>query len=118
MTCIAPILKGYADRATAEIQRHLSGLFGGAIRGYLPQNWVLEVDSEVYTIAVDRAGLCRVLTTAPRSRDVTIRIGHDALKRALTDPQPGGGSRPAFAVTFQSSKGETAFKFLHERFGL
>lgn len=118
MTCLKPILDGYAGRATQEIGRHLHGIFGGVIRGYLPQNWVLEVDREVYTIAVDSAGVCRIETKAPKSRDVTIRIGHDALKQALTDPDRSPAKRPAFAVTFQSSKGETAFRFLHERFGL
>ncbi len=118
MSCLKPILEGYAPRVSQELKRHLAGLFGGVIRGYLPQHWVLEVDDETYTIAVDREGQMKVLTEAPARRDVTIRIGHDALHDALTAAGRPGVARPAYAVTFQSSKGETAFKFLHERFGL
>jgi hypothetical protein len=117
MPCLQPVLESYAMRVTRELEPRLRGVFGGIIRHYLPQEWILDADGEVYTIAVDPQGRCRVHAGASPSPDVTIRVGHDRLRAALErrEKAPANGS---YRVTFQTRKGETAFHFLRERFGL
>jgi hypothetical protein len=118
VSCLEPLLKKYAERATAGLAPRLQGLFGAVARGYLPQAWVLRVDDEAFTIHVDREGVCTVRPGTAEAPDVTIRVGHDRLRSALAGEPRAPGDATPYAVTFQSSKGATAYRFLRDRFGL
>lgn len=107
-----------AERAQAEVQRQLKGLFGGFVRSYLPQTWVFETPEETAALVVDGDGHARAVAGAPAGRDVTVRWSRSLVLEALS----GEGAARALAgprplVTFQSRKGEAAFSFLRQRFG-
>jgi hypothetical protein len=118
MGCILPLLESYVPRVTEQIQSRLHGVFGGILRNYLPQHWILEVEGECYTIAVDALGQCRVLRGRSESPDVTITVGHDRLRAGLEHRDREAPVAGAYSVTYQSPKGETAYRFLRSRFGL
>lgn len=93
-------------------------MFGGIIRGYLPQRWVLDAEGEVYTIVVGVDGSCHVLPGREGPADVTIAVGHDRLRHALERRDPNNGPPGPYVVTFQTNKGATAYQFLRSRLGL
>jgi hypothetical protein len=118
VSCLGPLLAGYAPRVTAELAPYLHGPFGGMVRRYLPQRWVLEVGPERYTIAVETDGSCTIRAEPAPAPDVIVTVEHDRLRAALERrPAPAGAATP-IGLAFPTAKGETAFRFLRSRFGL
>jgi hypothetical protein len=121
MSFIAELLGStVAPRINAELPRHVSGLGGFLIRGYLPQTWWFSSESGAGTIYVDQQGICQAIEGHVGAPDVTISWTDQAFHAALalqdrTKLPPG-----TMAPTIQTltSKGRTAFNFLRNRFGL
>ena len=118
MSCILPALEQVAARVSGQLAPYLRGPFGGLLRTYLPQTWLLEVGPEVYCLEVDRDGRCTARPGSAGSPDVVITVEHDRLRAALTGQAAEGGRRTAYAVRCPTSRGELAFRFLRQRFGL
>lgn len=120
MSCLRERLAPLSERVSAELPSRLAGPFGGVLRAYLPQRWVVEADADRLEISVDRLGKCALAPAPPDgpAPDVTIRIGHDALRAALDHGTRPGSAAGPYSVVFGSEKGETAFRFLRSRFGL
>jgi hypothetical protein len=122
MTCLATSLSRLGPSIEGQLKPHLSGLFGGVVRGYLPQTWVFAAGSESASLVVDQAGNVTVYSGAVQSADVLITATHATLSGALEaatgvrrrDEVPSGPVKP----TFYTSKGRTAFNYLRGKFGL
>lgn len=118
MSCVETLLKRVARDAEPEIQQRLHGLFGGMIRAYLPQTWVFRTEDGVASFRVDTAGRIEVASGADSSPDLTIEIGHDRLKAALSTRRRDAVPPGRFTVTPHTAKGKTAFEYLRGRLGL
>lgn len=120
MTCIQSLLNPICTEIEGQLKPALANLFTGAIvRGYLPQTWVFETESESTTLTVNTAGNAAVISGASQFRDVTIRWHHDFLKSVLQMRNRASvpfGQAPQ--VVCHTQKGQTAFNFLRRRLGL
>ena len=118
MSCIAGLLQDLAPDLEARIQPQLKGVFGGVVRGYLPQGWEFRTESEKATLSVDREGKVRAIPGAAKSPDVTIDTSHSRLEAALRTRRRESVPPGPLAVTPHTEKGRTAFAFLRSRLGL
>lgn len=103
----------------SQLKPHLSGLFSGVMRSYLPQAWSFTTEVGSATLRVDRTGNAMVAGGAVPPLDVTIRWGQAQLEWAIT--QQGRGPRPAGSepeIILHTPKGRTVFEFLRDRFNL
>lgn len=118
MSCLEGLLRDAGRELEPQVQHQLRGFFGGMVRHYLPQVWVFETDQETVTLAVDPAGAVAVRSGRDEHADVTVRLGHDRLRAALTtrtrDRVPAG----SVDVTPHTAKGKAAFGLLKGRLGL
>jgi hypothetical protein len=116
MNRAAALLRDVGKNVEPEVQKQLGGLFGGIVRAYLPQAWVLETDEGTATLLVDRNGAFSVVEGPAEKPDVTLRAPYGVLAKALKSksrPSPG-----AVTVTPHTAKGQTAFDYLRGRVGL
>lgn len=118
MSCIEGLLRNVARDAEPEVRSRLNGLFGGMIRHYLPQVWVFRTEDGTASLRVDAAGAFSVVAGAASPADVTIEVGHDRLKAALTRRPPGSLPPGPLTVTPHTAKGRAAFDLLRGRLGL
>jgi hypothetical protein len=118
VTCIEELLAKVGRDVQPEIQSRLRGFFGGMVRAYLPQTWVFVTEQGTASLQVDRAGVVTVTSGALRTPDVTVEIGHDRLKAALSTRRREAVPPGPMTVTPHTSKGKTAFAYLRERVGL
>ena len=98
---------------------HLSGLFSGLVKGYLPQAWTFTTEEGTATLRVDKQGNASVADGVVAPLDVSVSLNQAQLEWALIDQ--GRGPRPAGqepSIEFYSDKGQTAFQFLRSRFKL
>jgi hypothetical protein len=119
MTSTRETLTPVCPQVESQLKPHLSGLFSGLVRGYLPQAWCFTTEDGTATLHVDSAGNAVVLDGAPAPLDVSISWGQAQLEWAIINQ--GRGPRPPGSdpqVTFHTSKGRTAFGFLRSRFNL
>lgn len=109
-----------APRVTAELQPHLRGLFGGVIRGYLPQVWWFSTENGHATLTVDKQGESRVYEGQVGQPDASIRWTDQAFYVALSTQDrrrlPPGTPEPQ--VQIHTSKGRAAYNQLRSRLGL
>jgi hypothetical protein len=109
-----------APRVSAELQRHLRGLFGGIIRGYLPQVWWFSTATGHATLVVDRQGAAQVLDGQQGQPDAAITWTDQAFYTALTTQDrrhlPPGTPEPQ--VNIYTKKGQAAYGQLRSRLGL
>ncbi|MDE1821512.1 MAG: hypothetical protein KGJ23_12845 [Euryarchaeota archaeon] len=103
----------------AELNAVISGPMAPMVRSYLPQTWVFETDRGPLTLAADSVGRVSSFAGSVQERDVTIRIRYDRLVSAL-QTRDARRIPPAEApqVAFHSQKGNVAFSFLRNQFGL
>ena len=109
-----------APKVTSEVQRNLRGLFGGIVRGYLPQVWWFTTESGSATLFVNEQGLCQVHDGQSGAPDGSIAWTDGAFQIALTAQDRSGlpvGTQAPQIQTY-SKKGQTAFGFLRKRFGV
>jgi len=113
------LLGALCPQISQELQPHLKGIFGGIIRGYLPQIWVFRTESGSATLVVDPQGVAIAKPGTPVQYDVLVLWTDSQLGAALTTrDRTKVPSSPAPQISFGSSKGKTAFGFLRKRFGL
>ena len=120
MTCIQSLLRPICSEIEGQLKPALADFFKGMIvRGYLPQTWIFETESESTTLTVDTAGNASVMSGASQFRDVTIRWHHDLLRSVLqTRNRLSVPLGQAPQVVCHTQKGQTAFNFLRQRLGL
>jgi hypothetical protein len=119
MSCIQGLLGSLSYGIESQLKPALSGLTGFLVRGYLPQAWVFETESEIATLTVDAYGNVSTQPGGLPSRDVTIRWTHDLLASVLkTRSRASVPSDAHPSVTTHTPKGQTAFSYLRGRFGL
>jgi|GEM_PF-390347 len=119
MTCTANHLAALGPEIEGQLKPNLNGLFGGVVRGYLPQTWKFVTELDTASLVVDRAGNVKAYAGAVPGADVTITLDHARLEAALRTRDKNRvppGSPPQ--VAFHTPKGKTAFGFLRGRLGL
>jgi hypothetical protein len=118
MSCVEELLRSVAKDAEPQVQQQLRGLFGGMLRHYLPQTWVFRTEDGVASLYVDPAGQFSVSSGARDPADVTVEVGHERLKVALTTRRRDAVPSGPLTVTPHTAKGKTAFEYLRGRLGL
>jgi len=119
MSCIQGMLGNLSYEIESQLKPALRGLGGFIVRGYLPQAWIFETESEIATLMVDAQGNVSTQPSGYLHRDVTIRWEHDLLASVLRTRNRAsvpGGIHPIFM--FHTAKGRAAFNYLRGRFGL
>lgn len=112
------LLRVVGQRVEAEVKPRLSGLFGGLLRGYLPQVWEFRTEVDILCLTVGRDGSCRVSRGPSETPDVTVEIPEALLTKALKEGTRAAIPVGSTKVTARTAKGRTAFDFLRSRFGL
>jgi hypothetical protein len=118
MSCVEGLLTSVARDVEPEIRNRLRGFFGGMIRAYLPQTWVFRTEDGTASLHVDAAGTVTVSSGAANPADVTIEVGHERLRAALTTRRRDAVPPGPLAVTPHTAKGRAAFGYLRDRIGL
>ncbi len=118
MSCVEGLLAQIAPEAQTEVQRRLSGLFGGMLRHYLPQTWVFVTEDGTASLHVDGRGFVAAHAGAMGPADVTVEVGHERLRAALTTRRRDSVGPGPLNVTAHTAKGKAAYGLLHERLGL
>ena len=115
---VAELLRGVAPDVEKEVRSRLSGLFGGIVRSLLPQAWEFRTDRGTASLAVGADGTARVVAGAAPHPDVTIEVGYERLRAALTSRDRTKVPAGPLTVTPHTAKGRTAFDYLRGRLGL
>lgn len=116
---VEELLTGFCVEAEAELKPKLSGFTGLIIRGFLPQVWVFETESESVTVVADSGGRVFIRPGDGLQRDLTIKWKQDLLRDVLETRSRGGvpsGEDPE--IIRHTQKGGAAFSFLKGRLGL
>src|SRR5256885_1035215 len=85
---IADLLDRLRPEIEAQLKPNLQGIFGGVIRGYLPQAWAFKTDAETVTISVDSHGNVSLRSGGSLNPDVLVKGSLDALSDALSTRNP------------------------------
>ena len=96
----------------------LNGLFGGLVRGYLPQAWVFATEKGTATLQVNTSGNASVWDGAASNPDVYVSTTAQALDRALTYHDQAGLPPGALSVRAITGKGQAALNYLRKSLGL
>lgn len=119
MSCIQGLLGSLSYEVESQVKPALKGLTGIIVRGYLPQVWVFETESEVATLRVDLQGNVSTESGGASNRDVTIRWTHDLLATILRSRNRNAIPYGAYPeVKYHTAKGRAAFNYLRSRLGL
>jgi hypothetical protein len=116
---VEDLLSGFCVDAERELKPKLQGLTGLFLRGFLPQAWVFETESESVTVLADANGNVSIWQGNGLQRDLTIKWRHDLLCKVLetkTKDCVPSGERPT--VISHTNKGGVAFNYLKGRLGL
>jgi hypothetical protein len=109
-----------APRVQSELQHYLKGLFGGIVKGYLPQTWWFSTESGHATLHVGKDGGTRVTEGRSGQPDVSISWTNKAFGIALStgDRSKLPANTLAPIVEVHSSRGKAAYNQLKKRLGL
>ena len=118
MSCLEGLLRDTARDLEPRIRDQMRGFFGSMVRHYLPQTWVFRTEQETVSLRVDATGAVAVSAGALAPADVTVEVGHDRLRAALTTRSHGGIPPGPLTVTPHTAKGKAAFGYLRDRIGL
>ena len=88
MGSIADLLDRLRPEIEAQLKPNLQGIFGGVIRGYLPQAWAFKTDAETVTLSVDSHGNVSLRSGGSLNPDVLVKGSLDALSDALSTRNP------------------------------
>ena len=116
---VEDLLSGFCVDAEGELKPKLQGFTGLVLRGFLPQVWVFETESELVTVLADANGNVSVRQGDGLQRDLTIKWRHDMLCKVLetkTKDCVPIGEEPT--VIRHTNKGGAAFNYLKGRLGL
>jgi hypothetical protein len=118
MSCTLGLLEKAGKEVEAQIKPQLSGMFGGMIRGYLPQTWVFETEEGATSLHVEKDGRVTASAGALPSPDLTVRARHSALATALKERKRESLPPGAISATPHTEKGRMAFQFFRSRLGV
>jgi len=118
MSCVEDLLKAVGRDVEPEIRNRLRGFFGSMIRAYLPQTWVFRTEDGTASFHVDAQGSVSVTPGGASPADVTVEVGHERLRVALTTRQRQAVPPGPMTVTPHTAKGKAAFGYLRDRLGL
>ncbi len=118
MSCILGLLDAVAPDLEKQLKPQLSGVFGGIVRGYLPQTWVFVTEEESATLRVGADGSAKASKGAAANADVVIETTHSRLAAALKTRDKSKVPPGATKVTPRTEKGRMAFQFVRSRLGL
>jgi hypothetical protein len=113
------LLSGFCVDAERELKPKVQGFTGLFLRGFLPQVWVFETESELVTVLADANGNVSVRQGDGLRRDLTIRWRQDLLCEVLESKSKRSvpsGEVPT--VVRHTDKGGAAFNYLKGRLGL
>jgi len=116
---VEDLLSGFCVDAEGELKPKLQGFTGLVLRGFLPQVWVFETESESVTVMADADGHVSIKQADGLQRDLTIRWRHDLLCQVLetkTKDCVPSGETPT--IVRHTAKGGAAFNYLKGRIGL
>jgi hypothetical protein len=111
---LASIAPGLEQRVRAQ----LAGFAAMFVRPYLPQRWVFVTETETASLIVDATGAVSAVAGAAEPTDVTLKIGFERLRIALTTRRKELVPPGPLEVIPHTPKGKTAFEFLRSRLGL
>lgn len=112
------LLEKTAPDLESMIKPQLSGFAAALVRPYLPQRWVFETEAETGSLIVEKTGAVHAKAGAVEDADVTLKVGLERLRIALTTRKKELVPPGPLTVTPHTSKGQTAFQFLRSRLGL
>lgn len=118
MGSIADLLDNLCPEIEAQLKPNLHGIFGGVIRGYLPQAWAFKTETETVTLNVNTEGNVSLRIGGSPNPDVLVKGSFDALSAALSIRNPAIVPAGSIQATPLTSKGNIAFQFMRNRFGL
>jgi len=118
VTSILDLLNQLAPDLERQLKPQLKGVFGGIVRGYLPQTWVFVTEQETATLQVGVDGSAQGLPGAAAHPDVIVETSHARLVIAFTTRDKTKVPHGATKVTPTTEKGRTAFQFVRSRLGL
>jgi hypothetical protein len=118
VSCLPGLLDSVGRDIERQLKPQLSGLFGGILRGYLPQTWVFKTEEGNASLRVDTDGHAAAIGGVAPQPDVTIETTHARLAAALTTRSKVGVPPGPLKVTPHTEKGRLAFEFLRSRLGL
>jgi hypothetical protein len=115
---LVELLASIAPDLEQRVRAQLSGFTAMFVRPYLPQRWVFVTESETASLVVDTTGGVTAVAGIAAPPDVTLEIGLERLRIALTTRRKELVPPGPLKVTPHTSKGETTFQFLRSRLGL
>lgn len=118
MSCIEGLLRDAGRELEPRVRDQLRGFFGSMVRQYLPQTWVFRTEDGTASLTVDATGAVAVAPGALTPADVTIEVGHERLRVALTTRSRSAVPPGPLTVTPHTAKGRAAFGYLRDRIGL
>ena len=118
MPSLFELLTEVAPDLQARVQAQLTGFSAMFVRPYLPQRWVFVTESETASLVVEPNGTTTAVRGVATPPDVTVEIGLERLRVALTTRNRELVPPGPLKVTPHTSKGQTAFQFLRSRLGL
>jgi hypothetical protein len=118
LSCTVGLLEKAGKEVEAQLKPQLSGMFGGMIRGYLPQTWVFETEEGSASLHVEKDGRVTASAGALPAPDLTVKARHAALATALKTRKRDGLSPGAISATPHTEKGRMAFQFFRSRLGV
>lgn len=112
------LLASIAPDLERQVQAQLTGFAAAFVRPYLPQRWVFVTEAGTASLLVDAAGHVSAVAGTAEPPDVTLKIGFERLRIALTTRRKELVPPGPIEVTPHTQKGATAFQFLRARLGL
>lgn len=116
---VEELLSSYRTDVERQIKSGLKGVLGPFLKGYLPQVWVFETESEVVSFVIDAGGKAIVEGREWRPRDVTIRWKGALLVSVLKSrsrQEVPEGEKPE--TVCHTPKGCAALNLLKSRLGI
>jgi hypothetical protein len=118
VSSLVELLASIAPDLEQRVKAQLTGFTAMFVRPYLPQRWVFVTESETASLIVDTSGAVSAVAGVAAPPDVTLTIGLERLRIALTTRRKELVPPGPLEVTPHTKKGETAFQFLRSRLGL
>ena len=118
MSSTLSLLEKAGKEVEWQLKPQLAGVFGGIIRGYLPQTWVFETEEGAMSLHVEKDGRVTVVSGALPDPDLTVKARDAALATALRERRRAGLAPGAISATPHTEKGRMAFQFFRSRLGV
>src|SRR5256885_16211518 len=107
---IADLLDELCPEIEAQLKPNLHGIFGGVIRGYLPQAWALKTETETVTLDVNTEGSVPLRSGGSPNPPVLVKGNFDPQATALSIRNQTNGLAGPIQATPSTSKENRAFQ--------